>query len=278
MGPCVVTLQSATAVTAMFVEADTIPRLANISARGSVLTGNDVMIAGFIISGDAPKRVAVNARGPSLAEFDVQGALADPVVELFSGQTPIARNDNWQAAQNAAEIQSIGVAPPHALEASILATLEPGPYTAIVSGIAGGTGVGVVEVFEVDHPEIPLIGISTRGKVLTGEGVLIGGFIIEGAAPQTVVVRARGPSLAVHGVDGVLANPTLTLVPRQGPAITNDDWETAENAEDLRQSGFAPDNPLESAILVTLEPGAYTAILSGVAGGTGVGIVEVFAR
>jgi hypothetical protein len=160
-----------------------------------------------------------------------------------------------------------------------MVTLNPGAYTAIVSGVGGTIGVAIVEVYELDHPEVPLTGIATRGFVQSGDNVMIGGFIIQGSSPQTVVVRARGPSLASQGVPNTLSNPTLTLVPASGGAtIVNDDWGSAANAAQLSASGFAPSDPRESAILVTLQPGAYTAIVSGVGGTTGVAIVEVFAQ
>jgi hypothetical protein len=140
--------------------------------------------------------------------------------------------------------------------------------------------VGIVEVFEVDHPEVPLINISTRGQVLTGADVMIGGFIIQGASSQTVVVRARGPSLIPFGIPNALANPTLELYRSSDNTLilSNDDWQSAANAAAVQASGFAPANALESAILITLNPGAYTAIVRGAASGTGVGIVEVFAQ
>ena len=156
-------------------------------------------------------------------------------------------------------------------------TLSPGPYTAIVSGAGGSTGVGIVEVFEVDSLTSPLVNIATRGQVLTGDDVMIGGFIIQGGGPQTVVVRARGPSLTALGVPNALANPTLSIYSGQTVIATNDDFGTAANLAQLQASGFAPSNANESAILITLNPGAYTAIVSGVGGTTGVGIVEVFA-
>jgi hypothetical protein len=148
-----------------------------------------------------------------------------------------------------------------------------------VSGAGGTTGVGIVGVFEVDHPEVPLVNISTRGKVMTGDDVLIGGLIVQGDAPQTVVITAIGPSMAGAGVPGVLANPMLTLVRSSDHAIiaANDDWQSAPNAADIAASGFAPGDARESAILITLPPGAYTAIVQGAGGTTGVGLVGVFA-
>jgi hypothetical protein len=254
------------------------PRLANISTRGPVLTGADVMIGGFIIGGSTPKTVVVRARGPSLSAQGVPGVLANPLLQLFSGQTQIAVNDNWQEAANAAQLQASGFAPADAMESAILVTLSPGAYSAIMTGVGSTTGVGLIEVFELDHPEVPLLNIATRARVLTGDDVMIGGFIIQGDAPQTVVVRARGPSMRAQGVADPLANPVLQLFSGQTQLAVNDNWQDAANASQLQASGFAPADALESALLVTLNPGAYTAIVTGAGGTTGVGIVEVFAQ
>lgn len=256
------------------------PRLVNISTRGQVLDGNESLIGGFIIQGNTPKTIVVRARGPSLAAMGVPGTLADPVLTLFKEQAILTSNSDWGTAHNAAALQASGFAPSNAKESAILVTLNPGAYTAVVSGAYSSagytTGVAIVEVFEVDHPENPLVNIATRGPVLTGDQVLIAGFIIQGNGPQTVVVRARGPSLAPFGVTGTLADPVLRLYTGDTLIATNDNWVNAANAAQLQASGFAPSNSNESAILITLNPGAYTAIVSGAADTTGVGIVEVF--
>jgi len=243
-----------------------------------VLTGNDVLIGGFIIAGTSPKTVVVRARGPSLAAAGVPGVLANPVLQLFSGATQIAVNDNWQEAANAAALQSSGFAPGDAFEAAILTTLAPGAYTGIVTGAGGTKGVSIIEVFELDLPQVPLVNISTRGPVLTGNDVMIGGFIIQGDSPQTVIVRARGPSLAAAGVPNVLSNPLLQLFAGAAQIAVNDNWQDSPDAAAIQAAGFAPASVLESAILITLNPGAYTAIVTGAGGATGVGIIEVFAQ
>jgi Big-like domain-containing protein len=256
------------------------PRLGNISTRAGVLTGEDVMIAGFVVGGSTPKTVAITATGPSLAAFGVANPLADPQLTLVrsSDQAVVAGNDDWQADASSPQLQASGFAPTDAREAGLLVTLPPGAYTAIVSGAGGGTGVAVVGVFEVDHPELPLVNISTRSNVRTGEDVMIGGFVVQGSGPQTVVITATGPSLAAFGIAHPLADPTLTLVRSsdQAPIAANDDWQSAPNAADIRASGFAPADAHESAIMVTLDPGAYTAIVSGANGATGVGVVAAF--
>ena len=257
------------------------PRLANLSTRARAQTGDNVMISGFVIGGSAPKTVAIVATGPSLANFGIPSPLANPTMTLVrsSDQAVIGTNDDWQSASNAAQLQAAGFAPSNARESAILVNLPPGAYTAIVQGVGGGTGTAVVAVYEVDEPARPLVNISTRGRVLTGFDVMIGGFVIQGSGPQTVAIVATGPSLAAFGIASPLENPTLTLVRSSDQTViaTNDDWGSASNASQISASGFAPSNALESAILVTLQPGAYTAILSGVANGTGVGIVAVYA-
>ena len=254
------------------------PRLSNISTRGQALTGGDVMIAGFVIGGAANKTVAVVVTGPSLGQFGIPNPLPNPTVRLTRANgTAVASNDDWATASNAAQLIAANLAPSHQLESAILINLAPGAYTAIVEGANGGTGTAVVAVYEVDGPTIPLVNISTRGRVGTGIDVMIGGFVIAGSASQKVAIVATGPSLGQFGIPNPLANPTLRLTTASGTTIaTNDDWQQAPNAAEITQLNFDPAHPQESVILVTLAPGAYTAILEGVNGGVGVGVVGVY--
>jgi alpha-tubulin suppressor-like RCC1 family protein len=290
-GSCTVTLNGPTPITATFTDPSIVvpagpARLSNLSTRMKVLTGEDVMIAGFVIGGTQSKRVVVNVAGPSLANFGVQGPLLNPVLTLIrsSDNAVIATNDNWQAQadpNDVAAIQASGFQPNHGLEPALIATLAPGPYTAIVQGFGGTAGVGLIGVFEVDHPEIPFINISTRGKVQVGDDVMITGFIVEGDSPKTVVINVAGPTLSSHGVANPLANPILYLVRSVDGVLikVNDDWQTQATQGDaaaILTSGFVPNHPLEPAIIATLPPGAYTAVVAGVNGGTGVAVVGVF--
>jgi alpha-tubulin suppressor-like RCC1 family protein len=262
-------------------------RLYNISTRGQVLTGGDVMIAGFIIGGTAPKTVVVNVAGPNLANYGITNALANPTLRLVrsSDNATLGTNDDWQAQTHPADvaaIQASGFQPNHPLEPAIIATLPPGAYTAIVEGVGSTTGVALVGVFEVDRPETPLINISTRGKVLTGNDVMIAGFIIQGAAAKTVVINVAGPNLANYGITNPLANPKLRVVRSSDNATiaTNDDWQAQASPADvaaIQATGFQPNHPLEPAVILTLPPGAYTAIVEGVNAGIGVALVGVFA-
>jgi alpha-tubulin suppressor-like RCC1 family protein len=284
-GACTVTANAPASVTANFRPASELPRLSNLSTRGKVGAGEDVLIAGFIVEGSLPKHVVINVAGPSLVNSGIPNPLANPALTLVRSADGaiIATNDDWQAQANPDDVSTIqgsGFQPNHTLEPALYATLDPGAYTAIVSGRGEG-GVAVVGVFEVDYPDVPLVNISTRGKVLTGGDVMIAGFIVGGTSGKTVVVNVAGPSLANFGVASPLQNPTLTLVRSSDNAViaTNDDWQTQANPADVTaidNSGFKPNNALEPAIIATLPPGAYTAIVSGVGGGTGIALVGVF--
>jgi hypothetical protein len=256
------------------------PRLANISTRGLVHSGDNVMIGGFVIGGSSSKTVAIVATGPSLAAFGITNPLANPTLRLVrsSDQAVLASNDDWQAAANAAQLQAAGFAPTHDLESAILIDLPPGAYTAIAEGAGGTTGVSVVGIYEVDAVAAPLVNISTRGYALTGDNVMIGGFVIQGSVPQTVAVVATGPSLGAFGIANPLANPTLTLVRSSDQAViaSNDDWQTDAKAALLQAAGFAPGNALESGLYRSLAPGAYTAIVQGVGAGTGIAVIGVY--
>jgi hypothetical protein len=254
------------------------PRPVNVATRGQVLKGENVLIAGFAIDGPTAKTVVVRGRGPSLVAQGIAGSMGNPTLRLASSQTNNLRtNDDWGSAPNAAEVQASGFAPSHPQESAIMMTLNPGLYTAVMSGSGGSTGVGIVEVFEVDHPEVLLVNISTRGLVETGDNVMIAGFVVNGSSPLQVVVRARGPSLSQFGILNPLANPALNVFSGQTMIGSNDNWQTAPNAAQVQSLGYAPSDANESAILISLSPGAYTAVMSGVGNTTGVGIVEVFA-
>jgi hypothetical protein len=257
--------------------------LVNISTRGQVGTGDNILIGGFIVGSGTAKKVIIKGRGPSMAALGVPGTLSDPAIRLFSGATPTDFNDDWQTASNAAEITSSGQAPTNTKEAAILTTVNPGvPYTVHVTGVGATSGIAIVEVFELDKPEVPLLNISTRGPVLTGDQVMIGGFIIQGDAAQQVLVVAKGPSLgaAPFNVPGSLPDPTLELYQAgvAAPIETNDNWVNSTNQAAIQASGNAPTNPLESAIIRTLAPGAYTAIVKGVGAFQGIGLVEVYKK
>jgi glucose/arabinose dehydrogenase len=252
----------------------------NISSRSHVASGENVMIGGFIITGSANKRVIIRAIGPSLQQFNVPNPLADPMLELHGATGAlITSNDNWRDTQEA-EIMNSQLAPRNDLESAIIATLQPGAYTAVVQGKNGASGVGLVEVYDLDLAAASkLANISTRSFVQTGDNRLIGGFILgSSSGAAKVIVRAIGPSLTQAGITNALADPTLELRDSNGALLlANDNWQDDPNqAAQITASGLAPSNPLESVISTSLLPGAYTAIVAGKNGGTGIGLVEIY--
>jgi hypothetical protein len=251
--------------------------LANISTRTQVGAGNNVAIGGFIILGNAAKQMVLRGLGPSLATAGVQGALNDSVLELYdSGVNLLQSNDDWEQTQ-AQEIRDAQLAPPHQFESAILRILAPGAYTVVLRGKGSPTGVGLVEMYDLQTSAASKLGnISTRGLVGAGENVLIGGTIVTGPDPARVVFRAIGPSLANAGIQNPLGNPQLDLFDANGSKIaTNDNWKTSQQSA-LIATGLSPSVDLESAIIADLSPGSYTAIVSGVNGATGVGMVEAY--
>jgi hypothetical protein len=240
------------------------------------------MIGGFIITGTDSKRVIIRGIGPSLANVGVSGVVSDPILRLFgpSGST-IAVNDNWQDTQRT-DIEATGIPPQDLRESAIVATLPPAAYTATVAGANGGSGVGLVEVYDLDSAaNSKLANISTRGSVQTADNVMIGGFALGGSSinPAKVVVRGLGPSLAAAGINTPLANPTLQLFDSNGQAVAfNDNWTDDPNqAAQLQALNLAPTNPGEAAIVTMLPPGLYTTVVAGQGGGTGIGLIEVYA-
>jgi len=258
---------------------------ANISTRLPVGTGDNLLITGFIITGPggSTKKVIVRGTGPSTG---VPGALADPTLELHDGTGAlIASNNNWKTTQiggiitqdQVADIQASTVAPSNDAESAIIGTLAPGSYTAQLRGVNNTTGIGVAEAFDLSLGSAAKVGnVSTRGQVGTGNDIMIAGFIIVNN-PLKVVVRGIGPSLTGFGVPNALANPTLELHDGNGALVlANNDWKTTQQAE-ITATGLQPSNDLESALVLTLQPGPYTAQLRGNNNGTGVGVIDVFA-
>ncbi|RLA20714.1 MAG: hypothetical protein DRQ56_02495, partial [Gammaproteobacteria bacterium] len=265
--------------------------LVNISNRGGVGTGANIMIPGFVLNGTGTKRVLVRAVGPTLGGFGVQGVLEDPQLKVFSGPDEIESNDNWGDSSNATVLAAaaarVGAFPMENTsgDAAALLDLVPGPYTVKVSGVADGTGVALVEVYDADdtdNPTVKIVNISNRGEVGVGAAIMIPGFVVGGEGPKTVLIRGVGPKLAGFGVQGVLENPTLTVFSGSDEVVTNDDWGDATNATELATAAATVGAfPLESgsqdaAVLITLDPGAYTVKVSGVGNTTGVALVEIY--
>ncbi|MDQ6625746.1 MAG: glycoside hydrolase, partial [Verrucomicrobiota bacterium] len=255
----------------------------NIATRARVLTGDDVLIAGFIITGNDPKKVIVRAIGPSLQSKGVAQTLQDPTLDLRGPDGALlAANDDWRRGDQAG-IEATGLAPSDDRESAIVQTLAPGAYTAVVRGKKDLTGVAVVEAYDLSPTASSrFANLSSRAVVGTDENVIIGGVIVgagqgvDGAGSASVLVRGIGPSLTKAGITNALQNPELELVDSNGATIaTNDDWQQSQ-ASDIQATGIAPTDSREAAVLVTLSKGAYTAILRGHDRTTGTGVIETY--
>ncbi|MEY2488690.1 MAG: hypothetical protein QOC70_632 [Verrucomicrobiota bacterium] len=265
---------------AQYMPTPTGSRLANIATRLPIGLGDDVLIAGFIARGSPEKRIMIRAIGPSLTALGISNALADPSLDLYD-QTGalISTNDNWNDNANQQEIIDTSIAPTSPNESVILRKLPSDnngvAYTAVLRGTGNTTGVGLLEVYDLDRGLGPrILNISTRGRVDVGDNVMIGGLIVTGQGSQRVIVRAIGPSLPLAGK---LADPTLELHDGNGGLIdSNNNWRSNHEAE-IIATGLAPSNDLESAIVATLPPASYTAIVRGAGNTTGVALVEVYA-
>jgi hypothetical protein len=260
-------------------------RALNLSTRMRVGTGDSAAIAGFIIDGRT--RIVLRGLGPSLEINGVPNVLADPVLELH-GPAGVLTNDNWRDDPEALPLQSSNLAPFYEQEAATLLSLEAGNYTAILRGKNDTSGAALVEIYNFGRiPYVPLKNISTRGLVGTGNDVVIAGFILSGewrtppaTDPGRIVIRGLGPILALYDIPNALADPTLELRDSNGALlIANNNWQDdPAQAAELSAAHFAPLFPEDAAMAITLPAGAYTAILAGLNGGTGVGLVEVYDR
>jgi hypothetical protein len=254
----------------------------NLSTRMRVQTGDNAGIGGFIITGSVTKHVLIRAIGPSLTDSGVPNALADPVLELHGPGTFVTTtNNNWRDDPvQEALIKATGVPPTNDLESAIEARLAPGAYTAIVRGNGNTSGVGLVEVYDLNSGVFSrLANLSTRAFVATDDNIVIVGFVLGGSSSYgSVVLRGLGPSLAALGVPDALGNPTLELRDSNGALLVEDnDWQDdPAQAAELTAAGLAPTNQFESGLAATLPPGRYTALLAGLNNGTGVGLVEVY--
>ena len=261
----------------------------NVSTRLPVGTGDDALIEGFIVQGPAgaTKKIIVRAIGPSLVPFGITDALANPTLEIHNASAnnaTVATNDDWKNTQGgglitgdqSSEIAASGVAPGNDLESAIIANLAPGSYTAVLRGTGNGMGTGVVDAYDLSAASpARLANIATRGLIQPGDKLMIAGFIIQNA-PVQIVVRAIGPSLSAFGITNALQDTTLQVKNQNGTLLMeNDDWQTNQKQE-LESTGLQPSHPLEAAVVLTLQPGQYSAQVRGKPETTGVGVVQVY--
>ena len=246
-------------------------------------------IAGFVISGDAPKHVLLRAVGPSLGDFGVQNPLMNPALAVYdSAGTQIASSDDWSGTETASTAAAVGAfaLTSGSKDAAVALTLAPGSYSMQVLP-NGGSGVALAEIYDADTTTTatPLINISSRGFVSSGEGVLTAGFVVQGNAPKKLLVRGVGPALAEFGVSSVLADPTLKIYQGNAVVAQNDDWGVAESGASAADVAAAAKSvgafalasgSHDAAAIVTLAPGTYTAAVGGANGSSGAAMVEVY--
>jgi hypothetical protein len=265
------------------IQAGVAAKSLNISTRARVQTGDNVLIGGFIITGNLPKQVVLRGLGPSLVNSGLPGpaVLNDPVLELRGASGAlITSNDNWKDSPQRAQIEGTVFQPSDDREAVILTTLPPASYTAVVRGKGSNQGLALVEVYDLDQSsDSALANISSRAFVETGNNVVIGGFTLGGPnGSSQIIIRGLGPSLANFGIANPLANPTLELRDANGTLLASvDDWASdSAQASQIMAAGLQPQVDREAAIAAALPPGAYTAILAGKSGGTGVALIEIY--
>jgi hypothetical protein len=261
-------------------------RLINLSSRAKVGTGESVLITGFVIGGTDTKKVLIRAAGPALASFGLASTLPNPTIKIYQGANLIAQNDDW-SKDDAAEIARLGAFAftVGSKDAALLATLAPGAYTSHISDPSGtGTGVALAEIYDASvNPNAEsqrLVNISSRGRVTPDDGVLIGGFVVTGNAPKTLLIRGIGPALASFGIAGALADPALTIYQDSKIIATNEGWanSAAITTAAIQTGAFMlPNGSKDAAVLITLNPGAYTAQLkSAKNASSGVALIEIY--
>lgn len=253
-------------------------KLANISTRGPVGTGTDVMIAGFVLDGGFGKIIAIRGLGPSMAAFGVADSLQDPTLSLrdANGNEVLSNDDYYQASDDEQSIlEAFGLTPTDSRESAMVVQINAGTYTCILQG--KDTGTGLIEIYDLAaDTNTRLLNLSTRGEVKPGDaGAMIGGFIIQGTTPQRVVIRAVGPSLKNAGVADALADPTLDLYRGSTRLLSNDNWKSTQQQE-IEATGIAPTNDKESAIVTLLDPGTYSAVVRSNNNTSGVALAEVY--
>jgi hypothetical protein len=270
-----------------------IGRLINISCRAQVGTGGNILIAGFVVGGQGTtgsESLLIRGSGPALVPFGVSGTLPDPQLQLFSASTVLGTNNGWgggaQIASSAVSLGAFAWIDPSSHDSALLENLQSGPYTAQIAGASGDTGVALAEVYDATPagtytPASPrLVNISTRVQVGTGGNILIAGFVIGGSTARTVLIRASGPALVPFGVPGTLPDPELGLYSGSTLLNSNFGWggsaDIASAAASVGAFGWSNAASNDSAILITLPPGPYTAQISGASGDTGVALIEVY--
>lgn len=269
-------------------------RISNLSIRSRAGTGSQTLVVGFVVGGgDATeaKPLLLRGAGPALVPLGVADALADPRIELYSGSTQFAENDNWagnaRIASVAAAVGAFAFGSPTSADAALYREMEnAGAYTLQISGAGSPQGLVLAEIYDATTDTTfgvrtrRLVNVAARTEVGTGGSILIAGFSITGRNGRRVLIRAIGPTLADFGVPGTLSDPRLELYDAAGgKRQENDSWGATPEliAASAAVGAFAlPAESKDAAILATLPPGSYTVHVSGVGGTTGVALVEIY--
>lgn len=265
LSTCIVAAQSSTA------------RLASMSSRALCQTGQAVVVTEFIVQGTGSETFVLRGIGPSLGGLGIPDPLQDPTLRFLNPRgKQLDFNNDWMENPDKDEIINVGLAPSNNLESAIIDAVTVGSYTSVLQGLHHGEGVALSEIFDLLDGGLKISAVGTRAFVGTGDDVLISGIVITGSEPLPVLIRVLGPSLADAGLTGVLPDPFLELHSASGELIfQNNNWKDTQEFE-IEGTGLAPSNDLESAALVTLDPGAYTVVASGIRGTTGIGFVQYY--
>lgn len=281
-------VSSQSAFLAMGAPDSAVAELGNVSTRLAVGTGSQVLVAGFVIDGSNPGRVLVRGIGPTLAQFQLAGVLEDPILRLFRGSDEITANDDWASQMDPDLVKSYWLGAgafdlaDQSKDGALYQVLDDGLYTAQVRGVADTTGIGLVEVYDVGDADSGLLtNISTRGQIAGGADRMIMGFVLSGDAPRTVLVRAIGPTLSEFGLNDVVLEPELKLYRDLEVIAENDRWADVQSgaisaAFDTVGAFPLEANSADSAILIGLPPGRYTAHVSARTGDEGIVLTEVY--
>jgi hypothetical protein len=263
-------------------------RLTNISVLAPVGSSNSNLILGFVIGGGPTKPLLVRGIGPALGTYGVPGSLGDPTLSLYGGSQLLESNDDWGMAPNANQIASTSARlggfplPQDSRDAALLSVLDRGDNTVQLSGKGASSGLALIELYDADpFTRGRLVNVSARTNVGTGANAPVIGFVIAGNLPKKLLIRVVGPALQSYGMQGLLDDPQLTVF-RQGetaPLYYNDNWDgTAALKSAFRIAGaFAlEDSSRDASLLVQLEPGSYTAQVSGINSTTGAALIELY--
>ncbi len=269
-----------------------VQRMVNLSMRCGSGAGDDVLIAGFSVTGSAPKQLLLRGVGPALSDYGVSGVLPNPRVRLYRGGDIIAENDNWSAIPSVADLNSAtartGAFPltSGSKDAAIYLTVDPGNYSLMVYD-TNASGIALAEVYDAGNnpgnENQRLVNLSARGRVGTGDAVLIGGFVVTGNSPKKLLVRGVGAGLIPYGVTAALPDPIVRVYRGGTLIIENDNWDaTAANTQAVndasaRSGAFAlKAGSKDAAVVTTLMPGNYSIVLSGPANTTGIALLELY--